>query len=173
MLSLEPRSSIPADLRQVVRGLDPGVAILRVQRVDDVLAGSLTSQRNTMLMFGLLGLVALLMAAVGVFGVLAYTVGGRSREIGIRMAIGADRGSVRTLVLRQGMVPVAAGLVIGLLGTTVLGRFMGNMIFGVEWLDPITLESASGLLSSVAALAIYLPARRASQVDPVRVLAAE
>ncbi len=173
MLRLEPGAPVPRGIREAIRGLDPSVPFLGVRRMDDLLAGSLSGRRNTMFLFGLLGLVALVLSAVGVFGVLAYLVGRRTREIGIRMAIGADPVSVRARVLRQGMIPVAIGLGTGLAATAALGRFLESLIFGVRPLDAPTLLGVTALLLAVAAVAIYLPARRASRVDPVRVLAAE
>jgi putative ABC transport system permease protein len=173
VLRLEPGAPAPAGVRDVVRGLDPDVPWLGVRRLDEVFVQALGGRRDTMLLFGLLGLVALVMAAVGVFGVLAYLVGRRTREIGIRIAIGADPGSVRAGVLRQGMVPVGGGILVGLVATAGLGRFLQSLVFGVEPLDAPTLLGVTVLLAGVAAAAIYVPALRASRVDPVRALEVE
>ncbi len=126
-----------------------------------------------MFLFGLLGLVALAMAAVGVFGVLAYLVGRRTRDIGIRIAIGADPRKVRTGVLLQGIRPVALGALIGIVAVSFVGRFMESLVFGVRTFDPTTLLGVVALLGVVSALAIYVPAVRASSVAPRTVLESE
>jgi ABC-type antimicrobial peptide transport system permease subunit len=153
--------------------VDPTVAALDVHRYRDLLVGSLEGRRNLVLLFGLLGAVAVVMAAVGVFGVLAFWVGRQRREIGVRMAVGAGRTSVQRHVLRRGLAPVAAGLALGLAGAVALGGFMESLIFGVRPVDPPTLAAVAALLAAVSALAIWVPARRAARVDPVSVLNGE
>lgn len=173
MIRLEPGAAIPSIVREIVGTVDSGIPWLGVRRVDDVLGGALSRTRNTMLLFGLLGFVALAMAAVGVFGVLAYLVGRRTRDIGIRMAIGADPRKVRAGVLMQGIRPVALGMLIGIAGTSLFGRFLESLVFGVRTFDPTTLLGVVALLGGVSVLAIYVPAMRASSVPPRTVLESE
>jgi putative ABC transport system permease protein len=173
MIRLEPGAAVPPDVRDVVAGVDPNIPWLGVRRVDDVMGGALSRTRNTMFLFGLLGMVALAMAAVGVFGVLAYLVGRRTRDIGIRMAIGADPREVRTGVLLEGIRPVALGVLVGIVAVSVAGRFMESLVFGVRPFDPTTLLGVVVLLGGVSVLAIYVPAARASSVAPRTVLESE
>lgn len=173
MIRLEPGTAVPPGVRDAVATVDSDVPWLGISRVEDVMGGALSRTRHTMFLFGLLGLVALVMSAVGVFGVLAYLVGRRTRDIGIRMAIGADPREVRTGVLLQGIRPVALGVVIGLLLVSLVGRFLEGLIFGVQAFDLPTLAGVTALLVGVSALAIYLPALRASRVAPRVVLESE
>jgi ABC-type antimicrobial peptide transport system permease subunit len=114
--------------------------------------------------------VALVLAIVGVFGVLSYTVNQQTTELGIRMALGASARSVKLLVLGQGLAPVLAGIVFGIAGALLLTRFIESLLFGVTATDPVTFAVVSALLAGIAATASYIPARRATRVDPVRVL---
>lgn len=169
----EPGADLAGAVREAVRELDPRVPFLGLRDARAEMAGSLDGQRNVMWLFGLLALVALVMATVGVSGVLSVVVGQRTREIGIRIAVGADRRSVRALVLRKGMGPVVLGAGAGVGAALVLGRFLRSLLYGVAPGDPVTLASVAALLLGVAAVAVYLPARRASGLDPVRVLSAD
>jgi putative ABC transport system permease protein len=117
--------------------------------------------------------VALAMAAIGVFGVLSFSVTRRSREMGIRVALGADAGALRRLVVREGMLQAAAGVALGLVGAFWLTNFMATLLFEVPARDPLTFGGAALVLMVVSALACYLPARRATRADPLVVLRAE
>jgi putative ABC transport system permease protein len=117
--------------------------------------------------------VALLLAGVGLYGVVAYAVGRRRREIGVRRALGAGRSNVLGLVVRQGMAPALAGVVIGLVASWILGRFMATLLYGVHPQDPTTIASATAVLLGVVLLATVLPARKASRISPVEALRAE
>jgi putative ABC transport system permease protein len=113
------------------------------------------------------GVLALVLAAVGLYGVMSYSVAQRTREIGIRMALGAGRGNVMGLVLKQGVTLVSAGVVLGLGAAFAVTRLLASLLFGVSAVDPITFIATSGLLVVVALLASYVPARRATKVDPI------
>jgi putative ABC transport system permease protein len=121
-------------------------------------------------LLSLFGLLALALAALGIYGVIAYSIGQRRREIGIRMALGAARGEVLGLVLRQGMRPVVIGLALGLAGAFAGARAVASLLFGIGAGDPVAFTGAALLLALVALAAVYLPARRASGLDPVNAL---
>jgi putative ABC transport system permease protein len=123
-----------------------------------------------MLMLGVFAVMALTLAAVGLYGVMAYSVSQRRGELGLRMALGAESGHVLRLVLREGLLPVASGIVAGLVGAALLTGVMSNLLFEVSAFDPLTFGSVSALLALVAAAACYLPARRATMVDPLTAL---
>jgi putative ABC transport system permease protein len=116
---------------------------------------------------GSFGVLALILAAIGIYGVMSYVVAGRTREIGLRMALGAQLRHVRQLILRQGMMLAGIGLILGLAVVFVLARFLTSMLYGVSPSDPVTFVGISFLLAMVALLACYLPARRAARIDPM------
>ncbi|HXV87070.1 MAG TPA: ABC transporter permease [Gemmatimonadales bacterium] len=156
--------------RRAVAELDPDQPIYDVQPLRELVNFSLFTQRLSAGMLGVLALVAVALAAVGVYGVMAYNVGQRTREIGLRMALGARAAEVLGLMLRHGMTPVLAGLLAGAAGALVLTRVLRRMLFEVSPTDPVTFGLTGGLLALVAAAAIYLPSRRAARVDPAEVL---
>jgi putative ABC transport system permease protein len=170
-------STDPAGLaspaRAVMRRIDPGVPLVRMQTMDAILARATAPARSSMLLVGLFAAVALALAMIGVFGVLSYTVNQQTTELGIRMALGASARSVKLLVLGQGLMPVVAGVIIGIGGALALTRFMESLLFGVTPTDPVTFGGVALLLVAIAAAASYIPARRATLVDPVRVLRQE
>jgi putative ABC transport system permease protein len=161
----------PTDLtgavRGVIAGLDRDLPVFRVNTMEQYVADSMTLRRFTMTLLGIFALLALLLASVGLYGVLSYSVTQRSHEIGIRMALGARAGDVLKLVVRQGMVLAASGIGIGLLGAFALTRVMKTLLFGVGAADPLTYLVIAGLLAGIALLACWLPARRATRVDPM------
>jgi len=164
---------LAASARHEIRQLDPTLPVTGVRTMTDILGQSVAPARGSMMLLGLLAVIALLMATIGVFGVLSYNVSRRAREVGIRMALGAEPSSVRRLVLRQGLTQAAIGVVIGVAGALWLTRFMSSLLFNVSPSDPLTLLAVSALLGLTAAVACYLPARRATRVDPLVVLRAE
>jgi ABC-type antimicrobial peptide transport system permease subunit len=133
----------------------------------------LLPQRVAALVTAVLGFVGLLLAAVGLYGIVAYLVGQRTREIGVRLALGANRGDVLRLVVGEGMRPVAVGMAIGLLLALGATRLLESYLFGVSPLDAVTFVGGAAMLAAVALTASYLPARRAAMTDPVRALRAE
>jgi putative ABC transport system permease protein len=159
--------------RQIVREADPQLAITSLQAMTDIMNTSLAPARATMLLLILFAGVAVVMAAVGVFGVMSYTVNLRAREMGIRMALGARPSEVRRLVVADGMRQALIGVAVGVGGAIWLTRAMASLLFQIEPGDPATLASAALLLLATAALACYVPARRATKVDPLIVLRAE
>jgi putative ABC transport system permease protein len=154
-------------LRHEVQALDKDQPIYNVRTMDDVVANSLGTRRVSMQLFTVFAIAALLLAAVGIYGVMAYSVTQRTQEIGIRMALGAQRSDVLRLVVRQGMILAAIGVVAGLIGAFGLTRVMASLLFNVRPDDPTTYLAISFLLIVVAFLACYLPARRAAKLDPV------
>jgi ABC-type antimicrobial peptide transport system permease subunit len=135
--------------------------------MDDVVMNSLGTRRVSMQLFTVFAIAALLLATIGIYGVMAYSVTQRTQEIGIRMALGAQRGDVLRLVVKQGMILAAIGVVTGLIGAFGLTRVMASLLFNVRPDDPATFLAISLLLVAVAFLACYLPARRAAKLDPV------
>jgi len=149
-----------------VRELDPDVPP-KFNTFSQVFSASLNSRRFNLMLVGAFAVTALLLAMAGIYGVLAYSVARRTREIGVRIALGASVSNVLKLVLGQSMVTVVAGVVIGIAGSVLLTRFMQSLLFGVSATDPITLTAVALLLTGVALLASYVPARSATQVDPM------
>jgi putative ABC transport system permease protein len=166
-------AALAGSARQIVREADPALAVTNVQSMADIMRRSVAPARATMLLLTLFAAVAMVMAAVGVFGVMSYAVNLRVREMGIRLALGASPVAVRRMVVRDGMKQALAGVVLGLGGALWLTRMMSSMLFEVRPGDPFTLAAVALTLLMVAALACYIPARRATRVDPLVVLRAE
>jgi ABC-type antimicrobial peptide transport system permease subunit len=145
----------------------------RVFTMEELAARSMGSLTFTMLMVGIAAGLALILGAVGLYGVLSYGVTRRTREIGVRMALGAEGGVVRRMVVAQGGRVALIGVAVGVLASIGLTRYLENLLFGVEPLDVLTFTAVSVVMVGVALLASYLPARRASLVDPVVALRAE
>ncbi|HKG12700.1 MAG TPA: ABC transporter permease [Pyrinomonadaceae bacterium] len=164
--SVEPLSLASA-VRNTVWSVDRDQPVSHVRTMEDVLSDSIARQRFTMLLLGIFAAVALLLAAVGLYGVMSYTVAQRTREIGVRMALGAQRRDVLRLVVGQGLKLVLIGVALGLVLAFLLTRVMSSFLFGVSPTDPATLATISLVLVFVALLASYIPARRATKVDPL------
>jgi putative ABC transport system permease protein len=147
--------------------LDPEVPAFDVRTMDERLAGAVARPRFYLLLLGAFALVALALAAVGIYGVMSYTVGERRREIGVRVAMGARPGEVQALVVRQGMAVAAIGVTLGLAGSLAAARLLRSLLFGIGPADLPAFAAAVALLSAVAVLACYVPARRAARVDPM------
>ena len=176
LVAREARARAPGladDVERQIAAVDPQQPVSDVRPMTEVVAHSLGPRRFTALLLGLLSLLALVLAAVGVYGVLSYLVEQRRREIGVRMALGATSRDVLGLVVGQGMSAVAAGIAAGLVGALALTRLLGSLLYGVSADDPWSFVLTPGLLALVAALACAIPARRATRVDPVTVLRGE
>jgi putative ABC transport system permease protein len=156
--------------RAAVAALDPRVPVDKVRTLDAVRDSAVTGWRVVTALLGMFALLALGITATGVGSVLAFSVGQRTTEFGVRMALGATRGPVVRQVMGQGLALTAAGLVLGLAGATAFGRVMSAMLFGVSPADPVTLAGVTAVLFVAAAAACYLPARRATAVDPLTAL---
>jgi ABC-type antimicrobial peptide transport system permease subunit len=141
--------------------------------MDEVLAASTGRPRLYALITGIFGAVALGLAVVGIFGVVSYVAAQRTHEMGVRMALGAQRREILQLMMLQGMRPVAIGMAVGVLGAAALSRFIATLLFGVAPLDPLTFFVVLVLLTTVGLVACWLPARRATRVDPLTALRAE
>jgi putative ABC transport system permease protein len=135
--------------------------------LDAIKAESLIDSRFRMMLLSVFAGVALLLSAIGIYGVISYSVTQRTREIGIRAALGADRAAILRLILRRGLLLAVLGLVLGAAGALGLTRLMGSLLFGIDERDPLTLAAVAVLLAAVAIFACYLPARRATRVDPL------
>jgi putative ABC transport system permease protein len=155
-----------------VHAIDPEQPVEEIRTMEDVRDDTLTSQRFNALLFGLFAAVALTLATVGIYSVLSYIVRGRSREIGIRAALGAKRTDVVRLVVVEGMTPTLVGIGAGAAAAVAAGRLMEKLVFGVSASDPLTLVVVSGTLAFVALMASLVPAYRASRLDPSEVLRA-
>jgi putative ABC transport system permease protein len=158
-------------LRREVQAIDKDQPVYNVRTMDDVVANSLGTRRVSMQLFAVFAIAALLLAAVGIYGVMAYSVTQRTQEIGIRMALGAQRSDVLVLVVRQGMTLAVIGVVVGLAGALALTRVIENLLYGVTAIDPATFVAIPLLLAAVSFFACYLPARRAARLDPIKALA--
>ncbi|HZI61978.1 MAG TPA: ABC transporter permease [Pyrinomonadaceae bacterium] len=160
-------SQLTQSARAEVKAFDPDQIIWRTETLEQLLGTSVAPRRFNMMLLGIFAGVALVLAAVGLYGVMSYSVTWRTHEIGIRMALGAKRGDVLRLVVRQGMIMALIGLVIGLIGALSLSRVMTSMLHGVSPTDPLTFAGVSIVLLGVALLACLIPARRATRVDPI------
>lgn len=170
--SVEPRSLVEA-VRGQVRGLDATLPMYATQTMEQVVADSLGDRSFSLLLLCLFALTALVLAGTGIYGLLAYQVSQRSREVGIRMALGARVGDVRRLFVVEGAKLIVAGLLIGLGTSVVLARFLESLLYGVSAQDGLTFGIVAVLLSVIALVAVYVPARRASQIDPMVALRSE
>ena len=157
-------------VREVVRSMDPELPVYAVRYLNDVLSDSIATPRFSALLLGSFAVGALLLSAVGIYGVISFSVRRRIREIGIRVAMGAEPGDIFKLVIARGMGLAGIGVGIGLAGVLALTRFLSSQLFGVGSADPMTLGGITGLLLLTAFLACYLPARRATEIDPLTAL---
>jgi putative ABC transport system permease protein len=160
-------------VRAAIAELDPAQPVFDLQTLEQVVGASLGQRRFTLTLMVVFGLIALALAAVGIYGVMAYTVAQRTREIGIRVALGARPGSVVKMVLREGMTLVALGVIIGTAGALAVTRLARTLLYGVSATDSATYLAIAAVLSAVGLVAIVIPALRATRVDPMRALRAE
>jgi len=159
--------SLTQALRQQVQAVDANLPVFGERSMEDLVSASLAQRRFAMQVVGIFGAVALLLAGIGIYGVMAYSVSQRTREIGIRLALGASPSNILRWVLRQGMLLTLAGVAVGLLGALALTRLLRSLLFGVAPTDPVTYAGLAVLLASVALVACWVPARRATRVDPM------
>jgi putative ABC transport system permease protein len=162
-----------APLRAEVAALDKNVALTAPQALARVLTASVAERRFHMILLGVFALMALALAGIGIYGVVAYSVAQRSHEIGIRMALGASSGLVRRMVLGGGLRLAAAGVGFGLVGALAFTRALASLVYKVGTSDPVTLCATGAILMGAAAIASWLPARRATKVDPAVALRAD
>jgi putative ABC transport system permease protein len=165
--------SLAPSVREVIAALNRAVPVTAVQTMDDVVSGANARPRFTLVLLATFAVVALVLAAVGIYGVISYAVSRRTHEIGVRMALGATPSIVVRLIIGQGMRVVAAGVVAGLGGALLGTRLMTNVVYGVRVTDPLTYGGVALLLTSVALLASYIPARRATRIDPLASMRAD
>jgi putative ABC transport system permease protein len=166
MLSDADTQSVASAARGILQDLDPEMPA-RFRTFSQVYAASLGSRRFNVVLLGFFGITALLLATTGVFGVMAYSVSRRTREIGVRVALGARTGDVLRMILGQGMRTIVVGVAIGIAGALALTRTVESLLFGVTATDPLTFGGVTLLLVCAALLACYVPARRATKVDPM------
>jgi putative ABC transport system permease protein len=166
-------NGLARSLKGMVAGLDGTLAVSDVKTMDERLGFATSRARFSALLLSLFAGLALVLAMLGVYAVMAYSVAQRTREIGVRLALGAAAGDVLRLVFGQGSALVVTGLVIGIAGTLAGSRALVALLFGVSGTDPFTYLAAAAVLALVAAVALYLPARRASRLDPAIALRAE
>jgi putative ABC transport system permease protein len=168
-----PPETITRSVQTALRGIDPQLALIQPQPFTEILAQVLGQAKLMMVLLGVFAGVALLLATVGIYGAVAYTVDQRTSEIGVRMALGAQTRDVLRLVVSQGMKPVVSGLALGIIATFALGRLIAAQLYQVSAHDPLLLGGATVLLAVIALMACLLPARRATRVDPITALRAE
>jgi putative ABC transport system permease protein len=159
--------TLNAAIRREVRALDPEQPVGRIATMDQLLEASTTQQRFRAFLLGSFAIIALLLSGVGIFGVMAYAVSLRTREIGVRMALGARPVDMLALILAESMALASLGVLLGLAGAYGVTRALNSLLFEVSSTDPFTLAAVTVLLCSVAVLASYVPARRAMRVDPM------
>jgi ABC-type antimicrobial peptide transport system permease subunit len=160
-------ANLAAPLRALVRDLDREVPVYSVQTMDERVASSVGRQRFYASLIAIFAAVALILSAVGLYGVIAYAVSQRTHELGVRVALGATGDRISRMVIGEGLVLTAIGIVIGALASVFAGRLVSSLLFGVSSLDPMTIGSVTLVLVAVATLASWLPARRAARVDPL------
>jgi putative ABC transport system permease protein len=166
-------AAIAKGVREQVQSLDPDLPVFGAQRLEEAVSGSLSQRRFSLQMVLLFAATALLLAGIGIYGVISYMVSARTHEIGVRLALGAGRSDILRMVLRQGLRLAVAGAAVGLIGALVVSRSMAGLLYGVRPSDPLTFAAVALLLIGVGALACYLPARRAIRVDPMSALRCE
>jgi ABC-type antimicrobial peptide transport system permease subunit len=160
-------------VRSAVATVDPGLAVALPQSMERVIAQAVGQTRLMTWLLAIFAGVALLLASIGIYGAVAYSVEQRTGEIGVRMALGAQTGDVLRLIVRQGMKPVAIGLAIGIASAVAVGRLIASQLYDVSAHNPALLAGSTVLLAAVALIACLVPARRATHVDPIQALRAE
>jgi putative ABC transport system permease protein len=165
--------AISAEVRSIVRQIDPAATVDNIATMEQIVSNAVSGPRLYAVVLGIFAAVAVVLAAIGIYGVLAFVVTHRTREIGIRMALGARPAAVVSLVVRQSAVQIVIGVAAGIAGAALLSRYLEGLLFGVTPLDRFTYGVAGATFALVALIAAYGPARRATQVDPLVALRAE
>jgi len=160
-------TAVMASVRRAVVEIDPREVVYNVQTMNEVVSNSFAARRLSMMLLGVFAALALVLACVGIYGVISYLVGQRTHEIGVRMALGAQQNDVLRLIIGHGARMALVGVAIGIVAAMGLTRLMANQLFGVSPHDPITFAGVAVLLIIVAVAACYIPARRAMRVDPI------
>ena len=173
MKTTTPPETLGSAVRQEVHAIDPNLPVSNIGSLEQIISESISQPRFYMTLLGVFATVALMLAAIGIFGVLSYAVSQRTREIGIRMALGAPGRTVVNLIVRQAMLLVVSGVAAGTIAALFLSQTITKMLFGVTPTDPVTFAGVAAVLVAVALFAAYLPARRATRVDPIIALRAE
>jgi ABC-type antimicrobial peptide transport system permease subunit len=166
-------ASLLEEIRAAVWSIDPNLPLSGVRTLDDIWDDSLARTLFTQSLLAIAGALALALGLVGVYGVIAYSVGQRARDIGVRLALGAQALAISAMFVRRGLLLALGGVAVGLSGALALGRGMRSILFGVGTTDPVTYGAVAVMLILVAMAASYIPARRAAQIDPVKVLRAD
>jgi ABC-type antimicrobial peptide transport system permease subunit len=165
--------SLAQAVRREVQAIDPSIPVSDLRTMEQVLDASTGSRRFSTLLLSVFAGVALVLAMIGIYGIMSWSVGQRRQEIGIRMAVGADSSKILGLIMGRGMKLACIGLLIGLAGSLALTRLLSTLLFEVSPHDPIVLGGVSLILLTVTAIACYIPARRAMRVDPLETLRSE
>src|SRR5262249_29996192 len=165
--------SLVAAVKNAIYAVDKDQPVFKVITMEKLAAESITLRRVSMLLVSGLSALALILAAIGIYGVMSYTISQQRREIGLRMALGAQASDVLKLVIGQGMKPAVVGMIIGLFASFALTRLIKSLLFGVSATDPLTFAGVGLLLALVALMACWIPARRATKIDPMIALHCE
>jgi ABC-type antimicrobial peptide transport system permease subunit len=160
-------SAVPEEVRAMVQSVNPELPVYGAQTLNDAVTTSLEQRRFSMDIVAVFAITALLLAALGIYGVISYIVSERTRDIGIRLALGAQRGEIMGMILRQGLGLATAGAALGLVGSVIVSHLMAGLLYGVVPTDPLTFVAVTLVLTGVALAACYIPARRAMRVDPM------
>jgi predicted permease len=165
-----PPRAVESAVRDQIAQIDPDQPVIKVQTADDLLDSARAQPRFLLMLIASFAATALVLAVIGIYGMLSYAVAQRRQEFGIRLALGAERGDLLRLVLRRGFALASGGIVLGIAGALLLTRFLGGWLYGIGARDPITFLAAPALFLSIALLASYLPARRATRANPIEAI---
>jgi ABC-type antimicrobial peptide transport system permease subunit len=168
-----PPESVTSQIRAAVASVEPALPLYNVLTMEQVIDQSLASRRLNLWLLAIFAGMALVLSAAGLYGVISYLVAQRTREIGMRIALGAQNRDVIRLVMRQGASLTGTGIALGLLGAFAFSQVLGSLLYGVSTRDPLTYAALAAVLATIALLATWLPARRASRVDPILAIRAE
>jgi putative ABC transport system permease protein len=171
--SAEEPAAMARTVAEAVHSVDPQIALAYLSTMDEVKDKLVAGDRFTLLLYGCFAGLALLLASIGIYGVMAFIVSQRTQEIGLRIALGASRSNVTSLIVRQGTILAMIGLGFGIGGAVLVGRAMQSTLYGVATLDPFVIVSVAAILLATAVLACYMPARRAAGIDPMQALRTE